>query len=326
MQTHVIGSPDGLQLELIEYGAAVHRLLVPTTHGPRNVVLGHPDLAGYVAGSAFFGATIGRYANRIGGARFTLDGRSYALDANEHGNTLHGGAGGFDSRDWTLQSLTGSSATLSLLSAAGDQGFPGTLAATVTYSVSGPVVDVELTATSDAATPVSLTNHSYFNLDGEGTGSVDDHLLTVHADHYTPTDERLVPTGEVATVDGTPLDLRAPVRVGDAVRRAHPQLRAARGIDHNLVPRGSGMREVATLSTVDLAVTVSTDAPGLQVYTGNFLDGTVAGTGGRVYRQGDGLALEPQAFPDTPNQPGFGDATLRPGETYRRAISWRFSG
>lgn len=326
MRTHVLGPPDGLRLELVEYGAAVHRLLVPTPAGPRNVVLGHATLEEYVAGTAFLGATIGRCANRIAGGSLELDGSTYALDVNENGNTLHGGTQGFDTRDWRLESLTATAATLSLVSPDGDQGFPGTVTAQVTYTVSGDGVRIELTATTDAPTPVNLTNHAYFQLDGEGTGTVDDHLLTVHADHYTPTDERLVPTGEVAAVDGTPFDLRSPTRIGDAVRRGHPQLLTARGIDHNLVVRGEGLREVATVRTEDLALTVSSDAPGVQVYTGNFLDGRVAGTSGRVYRQGDGLALEPQAFPDTPHRPEFGSVTLRPGETYRRTIDWRFAG
>ena len=325
MQTHVIGSADGVQVELLEFGATVHRLLVPTPAGPRNVVLGHRTIEEYVAGSWFLGATIGRFANRIAGGQLELDGTAYTLDANENGNTLHGGPAGFDTREWTLESLTDASATLSLVSEDGDQGFPGTVTAAVTYTVSADAVDIELTATTDAPTPVSLTNHSYFNLDGEGAGSVDDHQLTVLADHYTPTDEQQVPTGEVAPVAGTPFDLRTPTRIGAAVRLSHPQLRVARGIDHNLVVRGTGLREAAVLRTTDLALTVSADAPGLQVYTGNFLDGSAAGPSGRTYRQGDGLALEPQAFPDAPHRTEFVSATLRPGETFRRSIRWTFA-
>jgi aldose 1-epimerase len=332
VETHLIGPADGLRVELLAYGATVHRLLVPTPTGLRNVVLGHRTREEYVAGTAFLGATVGRFANRIARGRFDLDGSTYALAVNENGSTLHGGPAGFDTRDWTLAALDRDSATFTLVSPDGDQGFPGTVRASVTYTVQGTVegtvqgaaVDVELTATTDAPTPVSLTQHAYFQLDGEGAGSVDDHTLAVHADAYTPTDERLVPTGELAAVDGTPFDLRAATRLGDAVRTGHPQLLAARGIDHNLVLRGTGMREAATLRTRDLALTLSTDAPGLQVYTGNFLDGTVVGPAGRAYRQGDGVALEPQAFPDTPNRPAFGDATLRPGETYRRRVRWAF--
>jgi aldose 1-epimerase len=324
MDRLVLGSQDGLQLEILEHGATVHRLLVPTTSGPRNIVLGHASIEEYAASTAYFGATVGRYANRIADGRFTLEGTEYTLGENENGNTLHGGPEGFDSRAWTVGSLTGDAATLTLHSPDGDQGFPGGLDATATYTVSGDEIDIDLSATADRPTVVNLTNHSYFNLAGEGTGSVDDHLLQVDADHYTPTDGRLIPTGELAQVDGTPLDLREPTRIGDAVRRDHPQLRMARGIDHNLVVRGSGLRQFATVRAAGLTLVVSSDAPAVQVYTGNFLDGTASGTGGSLYRQGDGLALEPQAYPDSPNQPAFGSVLLSPGETYRRRIVWRF--
>jgi aldose 1-epimerase len=324
VQTHVIGVSGGLRLEIIEYGAAVHRLLVPTASGPRNVVLGHATLEEYASSTAFFGATIGRYANRIADGRFELDGSTYDLDRNENGLTLHGGSGGFDTRDWTATSVTDRTVTLQLDSPDGDQGFPGNLTARVTYTVSADEVTIDLDAVTDRPTVVNLTNHSYLNLDGEGSGTIDGHRLTVHADAYTPTDDRSVPTGELADVTGTPFDLRDGPRIGDAVRLHHPQLRAPRGIDHNLVLRGAGLREVAEVRTTDLAMSLATDAPGLQVYTGNFLDGSTVGTRGRVYRQGDGLALEPQAFPDTPNQPSFGSAVLRPGETYTRRIVWSF--
>ena len=326
MDVHTLGSPDGLRLEILEYGATVHRLLVPTSAGPRNVVLGHTSIAGYAESTAYFGATVGRYANRIAQGRFTLDGTEYTLQRNENGNTLHGGPEGFDSRVWTVASRSETALTLTLHSPDGDQGFPAAVEASVTYTVSGDEVRIELEARTDRPTVVNLTNHSYFNLAGEGGGSIDDHLLQVDADHFTPTDESLIPTGELAPVEGTPLDLRQPTRIGDAVRRDHPQLRAARGIDHNFVVRGSGLRNVATVRGADLTLQVSSDAPGVQVYTGNFLDGTAPGTGGSLYRQGDGLALEPQAFPDSPNQPSFGDATLRPDETYRRVIIWRTGG
>ena len=322
MDRQVVTASDGLQLEILEYGATVHRLLVPTPAGPRNVVLGHRTLAEYSAGTAFLGATVGRYANRIADGRMRLHGATYELSRNENGNTLHGGSGGFDTRGWTTESLTDSSISLSLVSPDGDQGFPGEVRASVTYTVSPDRVDIDMRATADAPTVVNLTNHSYFNLDGEGAGSVDNHLLTVHADEYTPTDDRLLPTGEIAQVDGSPFDLREPTRIGDATRRDHPQLAAARGIDHNFVVRGIGLREVAVVQTSDLALAVHTDAPGLQVYTGNFLDGSIVGASGRAYRQGDGLALEPQVFPDTPNRPEFGSALLEPDSTYRRRIRW----
>jgi aldose 1-epimerase len=326
MDTLVLGSPDGLRLEVLTRGATVHRLLVPTSAGARNVVLGHSSIEEYAASTAYFGATVGRYANRIADGRFTLEGREYTLGRNENGNTLHGGPEGFDSRPWTVKSLTADTATLTLHSPDGDQGFPGALDVTVTYTVSADEVAIDLVATTDRPTVVSLTNHTYFNLAGEGTGSVDDHLLQVHADHYTPTDQRQIPTGELTAVDGTPLDLREPTRIGDAVRLDHPQLRQARGIDHNFAVSGSGLRELATVRAAGLRLAVSSDAPGVQAYTGNFLDGTAAGTSGSLYRQGDGLALEPQAFPDSPNQPTFASVVLSPGETYQRKILWRLDG
>jgi aldose 1-epimerase len=325
MDVHALGSSDGLRLEILEYGATVHRLLVPTSAGPRNVVLGHASIAEYDASTAYFGATVGRYANRIANGRFTIDGTDHTLERNENGNALHGGPEGFDSRTWTVASQSEDALTLTLHSPDGDQGFPGALDASVTYSVSADEVRIELEARTDRPTVVSLTNHSYFNLAGEGAGSVDDHLLQVHADHYTPTNDALIPTGELTPVEG-PLDLREPTRIGDAVRGDHPQLRAARGIDHNFVVRGSGLRDVARVRADGLTLEVFSDAPGVQVYTGNFLDGTAAGTSGSLYRQGDGLALEPQAFPDSPNQPSFGDVTLRPNERYSRTIVWRLAG
>ncbi len=326
LRCHVLGPPDGLQLEVTEYGAAVHRLWVPCAGGRRNVALGHATLPEYVASTAFFGATIGRYANRIGGGEFVLDSTRLRLDRNERGNTLHGGGGGFDTRTWTTDVVSDRLVAMSLVSPDGDQGFPGELRATVSYAVDADTVTIELSAVTSQPTVVSLTNHTYFNLDGEGAGSVDDHLLSVSADGYTPTDTGQIPTGEIAPVAGTPFDLRAPTRIGDVVREDHPQLRTGRGIDHNLVLRGSGLRKVASLSSPDsgISLTLATDAPGLQVYTGNSLDGSTAGTSGRVYRQGDGIALEPQAFPDAPNRPEFGSVVLRPGEAYHRTIRWRF--
>ncbi|MFL6132310.1 MAG: aldose epimerase family protein [Nocardioidaceae bacterium] len=323
MDVHALGSPDGLRLEILDYGATVHRLLVPTSAGPRNVVLGHASVAEYAASTAYFGATVGRYANRIADGRFTLDGTDYTLQRNENGNTLHGGPDGFDSRVWTVTSRSETALTMTLQSPDGDQGFPGALEATVAYTVSGDEVRIDLGARTDRPTVVSLTNHSYFNLGGEGSGSVDDHLLQVHADHYTPTNQALIPTGELAPVQGTPLDFRQPARIGDRVRSDHPQLRSARGIDHNFAVGGSGLRDIARVRAAGLRLDVASDAPGVQVYTGNFLDGTVAGTSGSLYRQGDGLALEPQAFPDSPNQPSFGSVTLRPEENYLRTIVWR---
>lgn len=322
----LLGNESAVCLETLAHGARVRRLWVETSSGPRNVVLGHATAADYAGAGDFMGATVGRYANRIADASFDLGGQRYPLSANENGNTLHGGAKGFSDRIWTITAENETRVEYTLVSPDGDQGFPGTLTATSTYEIRPDGVQLEITAVTDAPTVVSLTNHTYFNLAGDGSGTIDDHRLTVPASRYTPAGPRLLPTGAIEPVDGTPLDLRSPTRIGDAVRSSHPQLAAARGIDHNLVPDGEGLRLVARLEVDDLALTVDSDAPGLQVYTGNFLDGSSTGIDGHAYRQGDGICLEPQAFPDTPNRPEFGSVLLEPGQVYRRRIRWTLTG
>lgn len=322
-----IGSEPGPVVEVLTLGATVHRMVVGCGDGERrNVVLGHPDLAERRASGDYIGGTIGRYANRIAGGRFTLDGDEVRVGTHDRGNSLHGGPDGFDLRVWDVVSHTSDEVVLSLVSPDGDQGFPGTVTATVRYRVRAEAVGVEMEATTDAPTVVNLTNHAYLQLDGEGTGTVDDHLLTVEADAYTPVDDTGIPLGDHAPVEGTPFDLRTPTRIGDAVRAEHPQVVAARGIDHNYVVRGSGLRPAAVLASprTRTCVELWTDQPGVQVYTGNVLDGSRRGTGGGRYRQGDGIALEPQLFPDSPNRPDWPSAVLRPGETYRSRMEWRF--
>lgn len=315
-------SAGGVLLETIPFGARLRRLLVPTPSGPRDVVLGHAGVPQYRAAGDHMGATVGRFANRIAAGRFDLDGRTYTLSANENGNTLHGGVEGFGAKVWAVADVGPDHVEYTLTSPDGDQGFPGTMQVSSVYRVRPDGVDMELTATCDAPTVVSLTNHAYLNL--AGGGSIDDHVITVPADTYTPTDDALIPTGEVRPVDGSALDLRTPVRIGTAVRSADPALAAARGIDHNLVPRGEGLRVVAVVEVADLRLTVSSDAPALQVYTGNFLDGSSRTVDGLPIRQGDGLCLEPQDFPDAPNRPAFGSVGLQPGQVWRRSIRWTF--
>lgn len=325
--TLVIGAPPGPVVEVLALGATVHRLEVTGGDGVRrNVVLGHPSTADRLAGSAYLGGTIGRYANRIARGRFPLDGREVAVGVQDRGNSLHGGPDGFDRRVWEVVEHGPESVVLTLVSPDGDQGFPGTLTARVAYRVAGDAVRVEMTATTDAPTVVNLTNHAYLNLDGEGAGTVDDHVLTVAADEYTPVDATGIPLGAHAPVAGTPFDLREATRLGTALRRDHPQLLAARGLDHNYVVRGTGLRRHATLASPRTGTTLElrSDQPGLQVYTGNALDGTLPSTGGGRYRQGDGIALEPQLFPDSPNRPAWPSARLDPGGTYRSTIEWAF--
>ena len=322
-----IGAEPGPVVEVLTLGAAVHRLTVACGDGERrNVVLGHPDVAERLASGDYIGGVIGRYANRIAGGRFTLDGRDVEVRTHDRGNSLHGGPEGFDVRLWDVESHDADELVLSLVSPDGDQGFPGTVSARVRYQVEGQTVRVTLEATTDATTVVNLTNHAYFNLDGEGAGTIDGHELLVEADDVTPIDGTGIPTGGHSPVDGTPFDFRTTRPIGPALRTEHPQVVDARGIDHNFVVRGSGLRRAATLTSTRTRTTVElwTDQPGLQVYTGNFLDGTRRSTSGGRYRQGDGVALEPQLFPDSPNRPEWPSATLRPGETYAAHLEWRF--
>jgi galactose mutarotase-like enzyme len=328
VQLVTLGREPGVCLEVLDLGATVHRLWVTGGDGARrNVVLGHPEAQDHLDSTHYLGSAIGRYANRIAGGRLTLDGAQVQLGAHDRGNHLHGGPDGFDRRVWTVADLSDDTVTLRLHSPDGDQGYPGNLDAEVRYRVSGDEVRVDFRATTDAPTPVNLTSHAYFNLDGEGSGTAEGHRLQVGAQEYLPVDDGGIPLGALESVDGTPFDLRTPTRIADAVRRRHPQVRASQGIDHNYALTGSGWRTVATLEAPGsrTRMELSTDQPGLQVYTGNFLDGTVPGTSGGLYRQGDGLALEPQRFPDSPNHPEFGPSVLRPGETYTAALSWRFS-
>ncbi|MET0819579.1 MAG: aldose epimerase family protein [Aeromicrobium sp.] len=325
-----LGEAPGIQLQVLDLGATVHRLLVTGGDGVRrNIVLGHPAPQDYLDSTFYIGGTIGRYANRIAAGRFELDGEPVTVGAHDRGNHLHGGPDGFDRRAWTIARHDDSSVELALTSPDGDQGFPGEVRASVTFTVDADRVDVVMTATTTAPTLVNMTNHAYFNLAGEGSGTVDDHELTVAAQEFTPVDGTGIPLGGHAPVDGTPFDLRSPVRIGHAVRTPHPQIAAASGIDHNLVldEPGAGLRSVAQIECAATAtrLDLATDQPGLQVYSGNFLDGRHRSTSGGLLRQGDGVALEPQLFPDSPNHPEWPSAVLRPGQTYTSHLRWTVS-
>jgi aldose 1-epimerase len=323
---HVLGTPPGPVLHVLDLGATVHRLEVTGGDGVRrNVVLGHATPAEYVESTAYLGAVVGRYANRIARGRFVLDGEPVTLAVNDRGNTLHGGPEGFDARVWTLDGASVNEAVFRLTSPDGDQGFPGTLEASVRYRVSEASVRIDFAATTDRSTVVNLTNHAYFNLDGDDAGTVDDHRLAVRADRYLPVDDTGIPTGEFADVAGTPFDFRNERPIGPAIRSDDPQLRSTRGIDHDFALDGSADAPAAVLtsSRTRTRLALFTDQPGVQVYTGNFLDGSLPGAG-RLLRQGDGIALEPQLHPDTPNRPEFGSARLDPGQTYRATMEWRF--
>ncbi|MEO8468010.1 MAG: aldose epimerase family protein [Gammaproteobacteria bacterium] len=327
----------GITARIITYGATLQALLLPDRLGQSSdVVLGYDDLAGYVAKPQFFGATVGRYANRIAGAKFTLDGKTYSLAANNGPNALHGGTKGFDKVVWTvaeMKSGPAASVTLTYVSRDGEEGYPGTLKASITYTLDDQqTLTTRYEATTDKPTIINLTNHSLFNLAGvPAARSTLDHRLMVNADAYTPVDATLIPTGELRNVAGSPFDFRQSTVVGARIRDANDaQIAIGRGYDHNFVLRG-GVTETPKLAArIDDPVSgrvleLYTTEPGVQVYTGNFLDGTTVGKSHVVYRQGDGLALEPQKFPDSPNRTTFPSARLDPGKTYRQTSYYRFS-
>ena len=316
----------GIELEVLTVGAAVRRLGIGEGDAAVDVVLGHADPMTYRFAGGYLGAVVGRVANRLAGGRFTVDGETHEVPTNEGGNTLHGGFEGFDRMPWTVEERSDTHVRLALTSPDGDGGFPGRVDVTVTYAVSPGEVRIDYTATTDRPTPFNVTNHAYVNLDGEGSGPVDDHLLRVAASAYTPTDAALLPTGEVRAVVGTPFDLREPRRLGDVLAVDDEQLRHGQGLDHNLVLDGSGLRLAARLEGAGGRVLeVHTDQPGLQVYTGAHFDGTVVGLSGRRYGPRAGIALETQGFPDAPNHGGFPDTILRPGHPFRSTTIWRLT-
>ena len=319
---------DGIRAEVLTYGGIIARLEAPGRDGRRdNVVLGLSTLEDYETRSPSFGATIGRFANRIGGGRFTLDGAEHALAQNEGGNTLHGGREGFGKRVWTIEQADGHAVTLLYVSEDGEEGFPGRLQTRVRFAVEGTTLRLGYTAETDRATVLNLTNHSYFNLAGEGSGDVWGHELHVAADAILELRADSVPTGALLDVTGTPFDFREMRRVGARVRDAHPQIVAGLGYDACFVLRGSGMRVAAVLREggSGRVMTVRTDQPAVQLYSGNKLTGALVGPSGRCYRSGDGLCLETQHYPDSPNQPGFPAAVLRPGALFRSESEYVFS-
>ncbi|MGH3433724.1 MAG: aldose epimerase family protein [Thermocrispum sp.] len=325
-----------MTVSMLTWGATIQCVDVPDRRGrTANISLGFDNLAGYAELSPYFGSTVGRYANRIAGGRFSIDGRTYQVPRNDGPNSLHGGATGFDKRVWAAKVVRENDAVgvrLRYISPDGEMGFPGKLTTTATYLLSRrDELRVDYHATvAGKPTVLNLTNHAYFNLAGEGSGSVDDQYLYLDAERFTPVDDTLIPTGELAPVAGTPFDFTAPERFGARNRDDHPQLLIGRGYDHNFVLRGSRDADMRVAAKAwdprsGRRLTVSTDQPGIQVYQGNLLDGTYTGIGGRAYRQGDAFCLETQHFADSPNQPGFPSTVLRPGETFRSTTVFAFS-
>jgi aldose 1-epimerase len=325
-------------VELLTYGAIVHRIEVPDRAGRvLDVALGLPSLEDYVERSPYFGAVVGRFANRIADGRFTLDGTEYHVPVNEPPTSVHGGLEGFDKKLWHPEPVDEEDwlgVRLSYRSPDGEEGYPGNLSTEVTYRLARDrcSLRVDYTATTDRPTVVNLTNHSYLNLAGEGSGDVMDHVVEIAARHYLPLRSTLLPTGELAPVAGTPMDFTSPHSIGERIRDDFDQLVLARGYDHNYVLDRDGAQDgdLAFAARVTdrgsgRVLEVWTTEPGIDFYTGNFLDGSLVGRGGRTYRQGDGLALEPEHFSNSPNLPQFPSTVLRPGEHFRSATEYRFS-
>jgi aldose 1-epimerase len=327
---HTLEGPS-MRARVTSHGARLVSLEVADRRGlPVDVVLGYGSLADYRSDVSYHGAIVGRFANRIGGGCFTLGGRRHVLSRNDGDNTLHGGRRGLDAREWTVLDSGVRRLRLGIVSPDGDEGFPGTLAVEVLYSLDDAAFRIDLAARSDAPTVVNLTSHAYFNLAGERAGDILDHEITVDANAFTPVDGTLIPTGEVRDVSGTAFDLRTPAVLGDQLARNDPQLVLAGGFDHNFVLRGgvtAAPRSVARLacprSGIEMAVL--TTEPGLQLYTGQQLDRSRVGKGGVAYGPHAGLCLETQHFPDSPNRPQFPSTRLLPGETYRSTTIWRFA-
>ena len=331
-----LGNGTGIQLSAISYGAALQELWAPDRDGRRaNIVLGFADIDGYASEpSHYFGAIIGRFANRIGGGRFTLDGRDYELPRNDGGNSLHGGPRGFDKQVWRIVAASVGRGTGRLVfrhtSPDGEMGYPGTLEVEAAYTLTASSLRIDLTATTDRPTIVNLTAHPLWNLAGEGEGTIHDHHVTVRARRYTPIDEALLPTGEVAPVTETPFDFTSAAALSTRIDDDFDQLRIARGYDHNFVIDRVGGRSIIPVAWVEehrsgRTLEIQTTEPGLQLYTGNLLDGSLIGTSGRAYPQHAGLALETQHFPDSPHHESFPTTVLRPGRTFRSTTIYRLA-
>lgn len=333
----MVANRHGVRVELLTYGATVRAIWAPDRHGEiANVTLGFADLAGYLqAPSPFFGCIAGRYANRIAGGIFSLDGETYHLAANDGPNHLHGGMRGFDKHIWGAEELRDQRASgvrFTRTSPDGEEGYPGTLAVDVTYRLDDEDrLTIDYRAETDRPTIVNLTNHTYWNLAGEGSGTVEAHVLRLAASRYTPVDASLTPTGELGPVQDTPFDFTEATPIGARIRDDHPQLLIGRGYDHNMVldrPNGgASLLEAAVLTDPGSGrtLTIWTTEPGIQFYSGGYLDGTRVGSSGHTYRQGDGVALETQHFPDSPNRAEFPSPVLRSGEVYTSTTVFAFS-
>lgn len=336
VELYTLRNSKGAEAKIMNYGGIVQSLTVPDRNGQMaDVVLGFDTLDGYTSPlyrekNPYFGALIGRYGNRIGDAKFSLEGKTYQLAGNNNGNSLHGGTKGFDKVVWDVVSAGKQHLELNYVSKDGEEGFPGNLNVTATYKLTDDnELRVDLKATTDKPTVVNLTQHSYFNLKGHGNGDILGHEVFINADRTTPVDSELIPTGEYAWVEGTPFDFRKPTTIGARINNPDQQLQYGPGYDHNWVvnkPMGQlGLQARVYEPTTGRVLEVLSDEPGLQFYAGNFLDGSLVGKGGKAYQRRTGFCMEPQHYPDSPNKPQFPSTTLRPGETYKCTIIYKFS-
>jgi aldose 1-epimerase len=320
---------NGIEIKAITYGAIITSIVTPDRSGRMaDIVLGFDSIEGYSKDSPYFGAVVGRYGNRIAKGRFSLDGKSYTLAVNNGPNHLHGGIKGFDKAIWSAEPVAGRNAvTFSRRSSDGEEAYPGNVDARVTYELTDRnELAIAYHATTDKATPINLTQHSYFNLAGEGDAL--GHQLMIAADRYTPVDSTLIPTGEIAPVAGTPFDFRTATAIGARIDQPNEQLKNGGGYDHNWVlsRKGTGLELAARVvePKSGRVLEVSTTEPGVQFYSGNFLDGTLKGKGGRVYQRRSGFCLETQHYPDSPNRSNFPSTILRPGQAYDTQTVFRF--
>lgn len=329
---YTLTNVNGLEARIMTYGATVVSLKVPDRRGKlADVVLGYESLEGYLKNSPFFGAIVGRYGNRIGKGRFSLNGKQYTLAKNNGENTLHGGIKGFDKVVWKAKEVKkkgGNSLSLSYLSKDGEEGFPGNLSVTVVYTLTNNnELKIEYSATTDKTTVINLTHHSYFNLAGEG--SILNHELMIDANRFTPVDEGLIPTGELRSVKGTPMDFTRSSLIGARIDQQDEQLTFGKGYDHNWVLNNPGGKLAFAARAYEpgsgRVMEVFTTEPGLQFYSGNFLDGTITGKGGQVYKQRYGFCLETQHFPDSPNKPKFPSTVLKLGQHYTSTTIYKFA-
>lgn len=336
VNVYTLRNASGMEVRVINYGGIILSLKVPDRTGAfGDVVLGYDSLSGYIASSPYFGALIGRYGNRIRNGRFSLDGQTYTLATNNGPNHLHGGLKGFDKVVWDAESFTRDDTAgirFRYTSPDGEEGYPGTLQSEVVYKLTSEnELIFDYLASTDKPTPVNLTQHSYFNLAGDGARDILGHVVRVNADRFTPVDATLIPTGELRAVEGTPFDFRAPTAIGDRIAQNDEQLRFGLGYDHNWVLNRNPAEATPTLAaevfepSTGRVMQIFTTEPGLQFYSGNFLDGTLTGKNGVVYKHRFGFAMETQHFPDSPNQAAFPSTILRPGQQYRTRTIYKFS-